>query len=69
MASAMVHCGSAVCPGSGCDGRKQDDGLLMDQTEESGRNNLDCGRMSWGGRMLDESCGMVEQTVVASDRT
>ena len=63
----MVHCVSAVCAGSGRDGLQQDDGLLMDEAEESRGNNLNCGWMSGRGGVFDKSVDVVEQSVVAAD--
>ncbi len=60
-----------LADGAGSDGDdlQQADGLLMGATEESGRDNFPDRWMPWGGWVLDEPCAMVEQTVVASDRT
>jgi hypothetical protein len=62
----MVHCVPAVCAGSGGDGSKQDDGLLLDEAQESGRNHFACGRMSGCGRLFDKPIALVEQSVVAA---
>ena len=59
---------SAVCAGSGRDGLQQDDGLLVDEAQEPGSNNLYCGWMSGRSRLFDESITVVEQSVVAANR-
>lgn len=56
----------AVCPGSGRDGLQQDDGLLVDEAQEPGRNNLYCGWMSGRSRLFDKPIALVEQSVVAA---
>ena len=40
----------------------------MGETEKSGSNNLDCGRMAGRSRLFDESIALVEQSVVAANR-
>ena len=57
---------SAVCPGGRRDGPQQDDGVLMDEAQESRGNNLDCGWIPGGRRLSFESGAMVEQGVVAA---
>ena len=63
----MVDCVSAVCAGGWRDGLQQDDGLLLDEAQESGSNNLSCRRMSGSGRMFDQPIALAEQSVVAAN--
>ena len=63
----MVDCMPAVCPGGGCDGLQQDDGLLLDEAQEPGSNNFYCWWMSRRGRLSDKPIALVEQSVVAAN--
>ena len=60
---------SAIDPGSGRDGLQQDDGLLVDAAQEPGGNNFYCGRIDGSSRLFDKPIALVEQSVVAADRT
>jgi hypothetical protein len=66
-AFALVHRVSAVCSGSGRDGLQQNDGLLVDEAQEPGSNNLYCGWMPWRSRLFDKPIALVEQSVVAAN--
>jgi hypothetical protein len=59
---------SVVYPGGGRNGLQQDDGLLVDETQKSGSNNLYCGRMAGRSRLFNQPVAMVEQSVVAANR-
>ena len=56
----MVDCVPAVCAGGGRNGLQQDDGLLMDEAQESGGNNFNYRWMPWGGRVFDKSIALAE---------
>jgi len=45
----------------------KDDGVLVDETQESGGNNLYCGWMSGRSRLFDKPIALVEQSVVAAN--
>ena len=58
----------ALCLGGDGDGRKQDDGLLVDEAQESGGNNFNCRRIARGSRLPFDSRNMAEQGVVVANR-
>src|SRR4029077_16085766 len=58
---------SAVCPCGDRYGRQQDDGVLLDEAEESSSNHFYRGRMLGGRRLLVESGNLVKNDVVAAN--